>query len=370
MNLLLSLTEKCNLRCSYCYYKSSQVDRELEMSDEILEEGIKLALDRTIKLKHEFFNITFFGGEPLLRMDAIRKGIKLAKSLVKLRREDLPKNFRLRFAVNTNGTLFSNEILDYFQKEKVQIYLSLDGPERRHNISRVKVDGKGCFKDIAPYIPRLAAMDATVLSVVTRNHVRGLAKSVKWIFDQGFRGMSTALDFDGSWTGEDMDALALEYQKMALFWLDYRNAGKDFYLGTIQDKITYRVLNVRQKEQSCFISKGGLGIAANGNVFPCSRFITSAPDAKYVLGNVLDKGRNMFLSPVAKDVCRFLKYEKPECKGCAIKYRCSAHECGCTSFYTTGSIYGVSAEVCTHERILTAICDEVLEKRQALGELF
>ena len=59
MNLLLSLTEKCNLRCKYCYYKTSQVDRKLEMNDEILGKAIKLGLERVIKLKHEFFNITF-----------------------------------------------------------------------------------------------------------------------------------------------------------------------------------------------------------------------------------------------------------------------------------------------------------------------
>ena len=370
MNLLLSLTEKCNLRCNYCYYKSSQVNRELEMSDEILEKSIKLALERTIKLKHEFFNITFFGGEPLLRVDAICKGVEFAKMMVESERAKLPKNFEMHFAVNTNGTLFSNDLLDFFQKEKFQIYLSLDGPEKKHDISRVKINGKGCFKDIAPYIPRLVDMDATVLSVVTRKHVQGLADSVKWVFEQGFRGMSTALDYDGKWTGEDLDALALEYQKMAMFWFDFRNAGKDFYLGTIQDKITYDVLNTRQKEQSCSISKGGFGVAANGNVFPCSRFVTSAPDAKYVLGNVLENGLEMFSGPVAKDLCHFLENDKPECKNCAIKYRCSAHECGCTSFYTTGSIYGVSPEVCTHERILTAICDEVLEKRRSQGYFF
>ena len=118
MNLLLSLTEKCNLRCNYCYYKSSQVNRELEMSDEILEKSIKLALERTIKLKHEFFNITFFGGEPLLRVDAICKGVEIAKMMVESERAKLPKNFEMHFAVNTNGTLFSNDLLDFFQKEK------------------------------------------------------------------------------------------------------------------------------------------------------------------------------------------------------------------------------------------------------------
>ena len=55
MNLLLSLTEQCNLRCSYCYYKVSHAERALVMSDEILEKAITLAFERTLKLKQDFF---------------------------------------------------------------------------------------------------------------------------------------------------------------------------------------------------------------------------------------------------------------------------------------------------------------------------
>lgn len=370
MNLLLSLTERCNLRCSYCYYRESQIDRITDMSDEVLEAALRVAFERTIELKQNFLNITFFGGEPLLRMDAIKKGVKLAKSMVKNRRSELPKDFQLSFFVNTNGTLATEEIFDFLKKEKIQIFLSLDGPERKHNISRKKVNGKGSFGDIVSNIPKFVEMNATVLSVITRKHVRGLFNSVKWILDQGFSNLVAAPDFDGQWTDVDMAALSLEYQKMALLWLKFRKQGKDVYLGAIQDKISYRLLNARQRENGCSIFKGAIGVAANGNVFPCSRFITSKKDAKYVLGNVLDKKNRIFTGAVAKDICHFLKYEKPECKGCSIRYRCSGHECGCTSYYTTGSIYGISPEVCAHERMLTSICDEVLAKRQSLGELF
>ena len=57
----------------------------------------------------------------------------------------------------------------------------------------------------------------------------------------------------------------------------------------------------------------------------------------------------------------FLENDKKECEGCDIRYRCCAHECACTSFYTTGSIEGVSPEVCTHERMLAEICDTLME---------
>lgn len=370
MNLLLSLTEQCNLRCSYCYYKESQVERANVMSNEVLEASLQLAFERTIQLKHVSLNITFFGGEPLLRFDAIKKTVKQAKKLAREHHGELPNDFQLRFFINTNGTLITESILDYLKKEKIQPLLSLDGPERKHNISRKKIDGTGSFQDISKWIPSLVEMDATALMVITRKHIRGLSRAIKWVFDQGFNSIATAIDFDGKWTETDMAALSIEYQKIALLWLKMRKQNPNLYLSTIQDKISYILLDKRQRHNNCFILKGAIGIATNGNAFPCSRFITSSDDAKYVLGNVLDKNNHIFTGSVAKDICHFLKYDKPECKGCSIRYRCSAHECGCTAFYTTGSIYGVSPEVCAHERILTSICDEILAKRQALGELF
>ena len=100
--------------------------------------------------------------------------------------------------------------------------------------------------------------------------------------------------------------------------------------------------------------------AANGNLFPCTRFITSKPDASYILGNVFDDPTAIWSGPVARDILDFFNRDKEDCEGCAIRFRCHAHECACTSFYSTGSIHGVSPEVCTHERMLAAICDSAI----------
>ncbi len=362
MNLVLSLTEQCNLRCTYCYYNVSHVERELVMSNEVLEKSISLALDRTIELNQDFFNITFFGGEPLLRFDSIRKGVKIAKALVKERRSELAKYFNLHFVINTNGTLLNDKIVAFLKREKFKIYLSLDGPERSHNIARRQQNGKGSFRLILPHIQTLVDLDATVLSVVTPAHVKRLAKSVEWIFKQGFRQMTTAVDFDGNWTTEDFDKLSQEYQKMALFWIKNMQQGNNIYLGTIYDKIFIESTGFRKRGLTCHILKGGISVSTNGNVFPCTRFISSKENAKYKLGNVLNSKPRIFTNAVAKNIYTFLDRDKHQCKSCPIRYRCIAHECACTAFYTTGTIEGISPEVCIHEKILAAICDDTFAK--------
>ena len=358
MNLELSITEQCNLRCDYCYYRDSHAARKALMSEEVMEKAVSLAFRRAIDLNHAFLNVTFFGGEPVLRMDFIRKTVSYAKKVKKLRKVDLPKNFKLHFTVNTNGTLFTDEIIGYFQREKFSIALSLDGPSKQQNIARRTVNGRGSFSAIAPYIPILAEMDALILMVVTPRHVKEFSNAVKWVFKQGFTSIGTSLDFDGKWTSEDFDALTLEYEKLARFWYTSKLQGRNFYLSTIQDKVSMALLNRRQKDYTCFISSDAIVVASNGNVFPCTRFISSKEKAPYVMGNVLDEQSGVYKGVFPKAISNFIKKDKKECEGCAIRYRCLAHECGCTSFYTTGSLQGVSDEVCAHERILCAICDE------------
>ncbi len=368
MRALLSLTEKCNLRCTYCYYNESQNERCADMSDEVREASLRYILKKTIEFKHDFIAITFFGGEPLLRFDVILKSVDFLKELVEKHRSELPENFELRFAINTNGTLLTNEIMEYLKQERFLIYISLDGPASRHDISRRTVNNKGTFDAIAPFIPALTKLNALPLSVITRKNISGLTDSVKWFKEQGFVQVQNMVDFDGHWTPEDMDALAAEYTKLAQYWYELKKAKDDFYVQIIHDHVLYHVLDLKKKKCSCDILKGSIGIATNGNVFPCSRFISSKPNAPYLLGNVLDKEDHIFDGPVAQDVYKFLESDKKQCEGCGIKNRCSAHECGCNAFYTTGSIWGVSPEVCTHERILSAICDDFAIKLQNEGK--
>ena len=379
MNLVLSLTERCNLRCTYCYYKVSHEARSLVMSDEIMEAAIRLAFERTIALRQTFLNITFFGGEPLLCMDAIHRGVEFAKSLVAERfgddfvvgvgaAEKSSTKFRLRFAVNTNGTLLDDSIIEFMKRERFRVYLSLDGPEAHHNICRRQVDGTGSFKLIEPHIPALRKLDTVVLSVVTRDNMRSLSDAVRWIQAQGLRNMTAAVDFDGKWTGEEFDVLAREYTELAKLWLEFKRNKIPFYLGTIQDKLKFRLTGQRHRTSTCHVVEGIVACAANGNLFPCTRFISSKPDAPYIMGNVYDEPAKIFGGDVARDVRDFFDRDKEDCEGCAIRFRCHAHECACTSFYSTGSIHGVSPEVCTHERMLAAICDDAIAEFTDISE--
>ena len=358
MNLILCLTEQCNLRCSYCYYKETQACRHAVMEDATLEQAIRTGFERTLAFKQKHLIVSFFGGEPLLRKDAIVSSVGLAKALVAdaMDRGRIGHDFQLNFVINTNGTLFDDTFLDFCEREKFTLFLSLDGPAHHHDIARRTVNNTGSFKDIEKNIPRLVKLGATALSTITRAHVGTLAESIKWLHAQGFKSIATAVDFDGQWTGDDFDKLAVQYSEMAKYWLECRKAHDKFFLGTIQDKIKLLLLGKRFRQYSCHVYDGNIGVATNGNIFPCSRFITSREGAPYLQGNVFTG----FDEAACDKIRAFMESDKQECEGCDIRHRCSMHECACTSFYTTGRLEGVSAEVCTHERMLAAICDKLI----------
>ena len=358
MNLILCLTEQCNLRCSYCYYKETQGARHAVMDNATLEQAIRAGLERTLAFGQKQLIVSFFGGEPLLRKDAIVGAVGFAKALVADAMEQgrISNNFRLDFVINTNGTLFDDEFLDFCEREKFNIFLSLDGPGHHHDIARRTINGTGSFKDIERNIPRLVKLGATALSTITRTHIDTLAESIQWLHAQGVKSIATAVDFDGKWTDDDFERLALQYREMAHYWFECRKAHDMFFLGTIQDKVKLMLSGKRLRQYSCHVYDGNIGVATNGNIFPCSRFITSKEHAPYLLGNVFTG----FDEEACQKIREFSESDKQECEGCEIRHRCSMHECACTSFYTTGRIEGVSPEVCTHERMLTEICDKMI----------
>ena len=109
-SMLLSLTNRCNLSCEYCFVKQNPQDMTLE----IAEKAISILLDNC-KLKNEKPRINFFGGEPLLKFN------ELIVPIVE-KYHDI-----ISFGITTNGVLLDEDIVDFFTKYNIKVLLSFDG---------------------------------------------------------------------------------------------------------------------------------------------------------------------------------------------------------------------------------------------------
>ncbi|MDK2587344.1 radical SAM protein [Romboutsia sedimentorum] len=136
--LELEVTERCNLRCKYCVYQEGQgAFRNFGENDMSLDTA-KKAIDLLALRSDDEVNISFYGGEPLLRFDLIKQCISYCN--------DKFSNKTVYYNMTTNCTLMTPEIAGYLASvDNFTITVSLDGPECIHDKNRVFINGTGSF---------------------------------------------------------------------------------------------------------------------------------------------------------------------------------------------------------------------------------
>lgn len=150
------LTEKCNLRCVECFVVK-YANRLQTMAPETLEQVIRATIPYGVKDRVTYH---FFGGEPLLRFDHIKRAVEILEEAVAN-----GKMVRPLYTITTNLTLLTNEIISFFKEYGVKVGVSVDGPEEINDKLRVYVDGRGTFKKVHANYMRLveAGIDSHVL---------------------------------------------------------------------------------------------------------------------------------------------------------------------------------------------------------------
>lgn len=139
--MILEVTNGCNLNCSYCPVSGKYTATQYKKSDMDPEICFKaLEFFHTNSLNTETPYISFYGGEPLTRFDLIKKTV----SFIRQKRD----GDKYCFSLTTNGTLLNREIVDFLVQYDFHINVSLDGPEHVHDRYRITRDGKGSFNAI------------------------------------------------------------------------------------------------------------------------------------------------------------------------------------------------------------------------------
>ena len=133
INIVLHITNICNLNCAYCYVDQQSEKRNI--SDEII-----LMLINTLN-QSNFRKVNFFfhGGEPLIHYEKLKKYTQLFKL-------KLEKSYKIH--VQTNGTLINQEMVDFFKEMDFSISISIDGYESYHNSNRKFKNRKNSFQNV------------------------------------------------------------------------------------------------------------------------------------------------------------------------------------------------------------------------------
>lgn len=109
-NINLFITHKCNLNCIYCYEKPNHASFPIfkQMTSDTAFKAIDWLI-RNSQDKQEL-SVNFFGGEPLLNFELIKKVVEYADF------QQIIHNKSIKFSVTTNGLLLDKEKIIFFLK--------------------------------------------------------------------------------------------------------------------------------------------------------------------------------------------------------------------------------------------------------------
>lgn len=125
----------CNLSCRHCFVKGREKS-SISMNPELLEKVVKQTFPwgRERPLKYQFF-----GGEPLLMFDLLKKGVHQIQQACLRGKIEKPV-----FSITTNGTLVTPDVANFLKENDFQVGLSLDGPRGYND----RIRGAGVFEKV------------------------------------------------------------------------------------------------------------------------------------------------------------------------------------------------------------------------------
>ena len=354
--MCLNISHDCNLRCEYCFAAQGDFGHGRKLMP--FEVG-KAAIDFLIKHSANRHNLEldFFGGEPLMNLDVVKKVVEYARSIEK----EHNKNFR--FTMTTNGILLDDDSIDFINREMSNVVLSLDGRKEVNDRLRPTVNKKGSYDIIVPKYQKLVAergdKEYYVRGTFTKYNL-DFTDDVMHLNELGFDQISvepvvTDPELPYALTESDLPAIAEEYEKLSKILIERKKNGTSFNFFHFMIDLDQGPCAIKRL-RGCSCGNEYVAVTPEGDIYPCHQFVG---EEAYKLGDIWNGVTNTALREEFRS-CN--AYARPECNDCWAKLYCSGG-CAANAFHATGSIRGVYEAGCElfRKRIECAIMMKVAE---------
>ena len=357
--MVLNVTNKCNLACTYCYeYGEDKIvdtkygDAPKFMSEQTAEESVEFLLAES--RGQEVAHLTFFGGETLLNFPVLQQTVAYA------RRRAAEEGKRIEFSLTTNATLLRPEIIEWLADNQIGVTISIDGPKEVQDGLRVFHNGKGTYDVVQPKIKELLRVHRTrpigARVTLTQKNMDVLEIFRHLTEDMGFWevGLAPVTTQDQrayAIPPEGKDSMLSQFEVLAQEWLQCALRDEHHGFSNVKDTLEEIHKGV-SKAYGCGAGLGLMGVATDGDVALCHRFAGS-PEHK--IGSVTEG--------IDRDVQnKFLEdhhiASKTDCHTCWARPICSG---GC--YHEAHVQYGESSHAnlhyCTWVRSWTHTCLEI-----------
>lgn len=348
MDLTLVITHACNLGCTYCYAGRKFGKR---MPDDIAAKSLRSAFEQV--KRGEKLQVGYFGGEPLLAWDLLKRFHLRAETYAE------ETGVELVGTVTTNATVLNEDRMDWLVEHGVVVAVSLDGNKQAHDTTRPYSNGKSSFgsslRGLKIALDRAPLTE--VISVVDPKNVGYMADSVRFLLDEGVKVLSLSMNYSADWDAESIAVYEEQMQEVGEEFLRRFRNGEDVYVAQIDAKIVGHLKDGLKACDKCQFGLGELAVAPSGHMYPCERLVGEDTDTTWRIGHV-DTGPD-FLK-LATILGRKAKKD-PMCANCSIRNRCANH-CGCSNVFSGGDVATPGAALCLTEQINARVADEVAKQ--------
>lgn len=315
-SLCLHIAHDCNLRCGYCFASTGSFghDRGL-MTPEVACQAIDFLLAHSGNRKNA--EIDFFGGEPLMNMETVR----VAVGHIRRREAETGKKFNL--TLTTNTVLLNDEILEFLNRENIQLILSVDGRREVHDRMRPFPSGAGSYERV------LANMHKAVDSRQGQNYfARGtytaynldFAADVLALADEGFGRLSVepvvARNEPYELTEAHLPELFRQYELLAAEYLKRQAEGRGFEFFHFNVDLHHGPCLVKRLS-GCGAGHEYFAVTPTGDLYPCHQFVGRD---EYRVGSVFGGIERTDLSDEFRQAHVLTK---PKCRSCWARFYCS-----------------------------------------------
>lgn len=314
--LSLAVAQKCNLGCTYCYAEGGGFGGPARaMPWPVAEAAVRRLVEGAAP--GERVHLSFLGGEPLTNRATIRRACELAAGLARA------KGVAIGFAITTNGTLIAPEDGELFERYGFAVTVSIDGPREVHDRLRPTKGGRGSYdrliERVRPLLARQGRMQLFArVSVTPRN--LDLVQTLDHLIGLGFRSVGFSPVLSAPTGRDEMQRADLEVllEQMIACGRGFERrvlAGEPYPFSNLLSALT-EIHRGTHRPYPCGAGAGYLGVAADGGLYACHRFVDDAVGAMGdVEAGVDHRRQRRWLASRAVD------HQEP-CRSCWARYLC------------------------------------------------
>lgn len=280
--LVLNVTNKCNLACTYCYEYGEDkiVDTACDpapayMSEETARKSVDFMFEQSGDLP--VAHLTFFGGETLLNFKVLKKTLAYA------RRKAAKAGKEVDFSLTTNATLLREEVVDWLAENRVGVTVSIDGPKEAQDKFRVFKNGAGTYDYVLPKIKMLLERHRTRpvgARVTLTRHTLDATRIFRHLRDEvgfwevGFAPVTTAGGRGYAIEDTGFAHMLEQFEALASEFLEHAVHNRHHGFSNVKDTLEEIHKGV-SKAFPCGAGLGLMGVATDGDVALCHRFAGS-----------------------------------------------------------------------------------------------